>query len=311
MPRKDKWAMPKVSVIIPTFNSAGTIAEAVDSALSQSHLDIEIIVVDDGSSDNTRIVLEQYRSKIKYLFQKNHGVAAARNCGMRLATGDYIAFLDADDVWLPTKIERQTAVLESDPGTGFVYCDNYFVDIRGEIIADYVRKVEFFRGDMLIDLFCSHFLMTPAVMLRKECLEQIGYFDENLRVGEDYDFFLRLAQKYQGEVVKEKLWKRVVRKDSLSRQNYILDAQTDLRTLNKFLNNNPGFYCAHKHRVNSRLSEYYFSFAYRLLEQGHNSMAALNLLESLRYKFSLRALKNLMSCIIPVGLRRLLKGRYA
>ncbi len=110
--------MPKVSVIIPTYNRAHFLCEALDSALSQTFKDFEIIIVDDGSTDNTKQVLEKYGSRIYYIYQENKGRAEARNTGIRRAKGEHIAFLDDDDIWLPNKLEKQVFFLDARPDIG-------------------------------------------------------------------------------------------------------------------------------------------------------------------------------------------------
>ena len=303
--------MVKVSVIIPTYNCAVRLRGAIDSVLNQSYQDFEIVVVDDGSTDNTKETVKsisrQYPNKINYVYQENAGPAAARNRGLQIANGEYIAFLDADDIWLPLKIERQVALLERLPETGFVYCNCHFVDSEGREIPDYVRKVTLHRGDVLLDLFLDFFIITSGLIFRNGCLKTVGLFDEALHVGEDYDFILRLAKHYKAEVVEEKLWNRVVRPDSLSRQDFALDARTDLTILARFLRQNPEFYRSHKGLVDNRLSTYYFSFGYSLLEQGHNGGAFNNFLNAFRYHPSVKAAKNMLLCVVPLFLRKALK----
>jgi glycosyltransferase involved in cell wall biosynthesis len=302
--------MTRVSVIIPTYNNASMIGPAIVSALDQTYSDIEIIVVDDGSTDDTRAVvtaLGEGKSRFHYFYQTNAGPAAARNLGLREANGAYIAFLDADDIWLPTKLERQMLILEQNPEIGFVYTDNYFVDEHGAIIKDYIRQIKKVRGDILLDLFNDFFLLTSVVLLRRKCIEAIGLFREDLHVGEDYDFFLKLAKNFRAEFIDEKLCKRMVRRDSLSRLDFKLDALNDQKTLYRFLADNKNFYQQNKLLIQARLAEFHFDFAYRLLEEGHNCDAFFQLLRSLKFQNSFKIYKNLLSCFIPLYLRKQFK----
>ena len=305
--------MKNISAIIATYNNASYLKEAVDSVLNQTYQDVEIIVVDDGSTDNTRDLIESMRSihsrVIQYIYQKNQGPASARNTGMRAAQGKYISFLDADDTWLPDKLQKQVDVLEARPHVGFVYSDNFFIDEQGSVIEGYIRKIKLVNGNILLDLYLNFFLITSGIMMRKECIDSIGFFNEDLLVGEDYEYFLRLAKVYEAEVIVEKLWKRMIRKNSLSRQDYQLDARNDLKILKEFLGNNPVFLEEHKDQIFVRLADYHFSFGYQLLENGHNLLAFLHFLKSIKYKFSLKALKNIFFCVIPHGLRRTLKEK--
>lgn len=307
--------MKSVSVIIATYNSAAYLKEAVDSVLNQTYQDLEVVIVDDGSTDKTRSLVEglqsQHPRRIQYIYQENQGPAPARNAGMRSAQGQYIAFLDADDIWLPDKLTRQMECFARDQAVGFVYCDNIFVDENNTVIENYVRKVRLVEGDILWDLFQDFFIITSGVVFKKECIERIGFFDEKLLVGEDYEYFLRLAAQYKAGVVKERLFRRRVHAKSLSRQDYILDARNDIQTLEFFLRSNPAFRQEHGRKAKARIAGYCFDLAYRLLENGKNFAAFKVLLSALRYERSLRIVKNILMCCVPHHLRRTLKKNHA
>jgi glycosyltransferase involved in cell wall biosynthesis len=290
--------MFKVSVIIPTYNGGKFLPEAIDSALKQSVNSIEIIVVDDGSIDGTPQLLKDYDRQIKYIYQENKGVSAARNRGLTEASGEYIAFLDADDVWLPKKLEKQIALLDDNRNAGFVYCDNVFVDAERRPIADYNRKVELKDGRIDINLFCNFFMITSGVVMRRGCLETIGIFDETLSVGEDYDFFLRLAYHFDALVVREKLFERRVIAESTSRQNFTKNAENDFKTLKTFLQRYPDFYRLHKNQALKRLADFQLNYAYICRENGKKFLSFVAVLHSLRYCFSFRAIKQLFSSLL-------------
>ncbi len=124
---------PLVSVIIPTYNRAALVVQAVQSALNQTYTNMEIIVVNDGSTDNTPEILKEYEGKIKYVYQERSERSKARNEGFRHSTGSYIAFLDSDDLWLPTKIEKQVEVLNKKADVGLVYVGGQFIDTKGNL----------------------------------------------------------------------------------------------------------------------------------------------------------------------------------
>lgn len=306
--------MRKVDIIMPAYNSGKYIANAIESVLAQKYEDLKLYVVDDGSVDDTKLIIETYINKnpgkIAYSFQKNKGPAAARNKGISESNGEYIAFLDSDDIWYPEKLEKQISLFNN-KNTGFIYCDNYFVDEQRGIFQSYSRNVKLLSGDILLDLFCDFFIITSSIVLRRECINQVGLFDEMLIVGEDYDFFLRLAKFFKADVVKEKLWERRVLSNSLSRKDFVLDARNDLMILKRFLSNNSDFYHTHKKQINNRLSQYHFSFGYRYLEHGFNRNGFFEFIKSLYYRASLRAIKNLLFCLIPLKIRRLYKKTYA
>jgi glycosyltransferase involved in cell wall biosynthesis len=188
--------MAFVSIIIPAYQSAGTIAEAVNSALAQTFNDIEIIVVDDGSTDSLSENLEQFAGKIIYLRQSNKGAAAARNEGIKYASGEIIAFLDADDIWLPEKLALQLPLFEKNPQVGAVFGNVFF------LVRDRIQPKTYFdlyapsRGDIFLSLFTRNFIPMPSVLVRRKALEQAGLFDESCHA-EDYKLWLQIANFWQ------------------------------------------------------------------------------------------------------------------
>lgn len=295
--------MRTVSVVVPTYNCAARLEQALASVAAQTwpHRDLQVIVVDDGSSDDTadRVAAFAAREKIetRYVYQTNAGPAAARNHGMRLASGDTLAFLDADDRWQPAKLERQVPLLGG--RVGLVYCDNSYIDAQGRPLENYVRRVALHRGDILLALFCDFFLLTSAVVLDRAAARAVGHFDEKLPVGEDYEFFLRFAQRYEAECVDDKLLVRCVRPDSLSRRDYALDARVDLATLTGFVRAHPDFARRHRAAINRRLAGYRYDFGYRLLGDNRRREAIGELLQSLRTAPSIGATRTLVRAVLP------------
>lgn len=187
--------MPKVSVIIPTYNYSHFVCEAVGSAIKQTFDDREIIVVDDGSTDNTKETLLPYMSKIKYIYQENKGLPGARNTGIGAAEGEYIALLDSDDRWIPERLEWGVSVLDRNPEVGLVFSDYYLNDGKNSRIK--VARPP--KRDMFENLLLYNFIPCPTVLFRKKCLDEVGLFDESLaRLGsEDWDLWLKIAKKYK------------------------------------------------------------------------------------------------------------------
>ncbi len=187
MPKK-----PLVSVVIPVFNGSSFVARAVDSVLAQTCKDFEIIIVDDGSTDDTQAVLAQFANQpnMTCLYQENAGPAQARNSGIKSASGEYIAFLDCDDIWFPEKMEQQLAILRRNTKPGLVHANYEVIDPRGRVIkrARAGRSCEplhvAFTGGQAPTL--------SAVIVRRVLLEQVGGFDPNLFVSEDSDLGIRL-----------------------------------------------------------------------------------------------------------------------
>ena len=185
---------PRVSVIIPTYNSAQYLAEAIDSVLNQTYTNYEIIVIDDGSTDNTIEILEQYKEKIYYIYQENQGVSAARNKGISLAQGELIAFLDADDIFMTHKLAKQVAVFDRQPELGIVNSGFRLIRENGEFIAD-VKRWETIP-ELTIETWILHQPVLPsAMMFRKQWLEKVGGFDTRWFSSEDVDLVFRLIAK--------------------------------------------------------------------------------------------------------------------
>ena len=191
-----------VSVIIPTYNRAASVGASIQSVLDQTWQEFEIIIVDDGSTDNTRQVVGNYTDdRIRYIcMEKNSGASGARNEGIRQAKSDYIAFLDSDDEWLPEKLEKQMQVmLQSSESVGLVYCrmSGLMEDNTPLICPELSLKKEQLEGNILGKLLESNEIGTPAMLVRRKCLEQTGGFDEKLRCLEDWELVLRIAEIWE------------------------------------------------------------------------------------------------------------------
>lgn len=185
---------PLVSVIIPTFNRGWILKEAVDSVLEQDFGDFELIVVDDGSTDNTPDILGAYQKNIIRVRQNNKGVSAARNRGIGLASGQLITFLDSDDLWLPKKLSAQVEFFNSDPDA--LICQTEEIWIRNGVRVNPKKKHRKPSG-MIFTPSLSLCLVSPsAVMIRRSLLESVGVFDEGLPACEDYDLWLRISCRY-------------------------------------------------------------------------------------------------------------------
>jgi len=184
---------PKVSVIIPTYNYAHFLPEAIQSVLAQTFQDFELFVVDDGSTDNTREVVAGFGRRVNYIYQKNKGYSAARNVGIRLSQGEVVAFLDADDTWLPEKLEVQVAYLDNHPEVGIVYSHFLVVDRDGNVLPQPERT--HYSGMIFERLLLGNFIGMPTVAVRRECFAGIGPFDESLRTTADWELWLRLTRK--------------------------------------------------------------------------------------------------------------------
>jgi glycosyltransferase involved in cell wall biosynthesis len=198
----------RVSVIIPTYNFGRFVKESIQSVLVQTIGLLEIIVIDDGSTDDTAEVVTSIKDeRLRYVRQENAGVSAARNRGAAESRGEYIAFCDADDVWEPTKLEKQIALFEADREIGLVDCGmREFNDETGQTIGFYLDGGSGWVADALL-LWEGPVVVGPGgtIVVTREAFDTIGGFDERQKVGEDWDFCYRVARKYKVGFVPEPL----------------------------------------------------------------------------------------------------------
>lgn len=187
---------PKVSVIIPDYNGEKYIAEAIESALGQTYRNFEIIVVNDGSADNSYEKIKPYLPSVKYIFQENQGVAAARNTGIKHSSGELIAFLDQDDLWLPEKLELQVDYLLRNPDVGLVHSNMSYIDEQGEPIEPDFDFPSCIAGRCFGELFTKNRIAILTVLLRKDCLNKMGLFNIQFSGVDDYDLLLRVSRYY-------------------------------------------------------------------------------------------------------------------
>ena len=203
---------PTVSVVIPAYNYGQFVIEAVDSVLTQTFTDFELIVVDDGSTDDTRDRLAPYLDRIRYIRQENRGLSAARNAGIRAAHGRLIAFLDADDTWMPNKLAVQVPVILAHEDVGLIACTSRRFDepVPGEVPSPATTEIS-------VDELVIRTRFGPgSVICRTECFDACGLFDEELRSAEDRDMWIRIARKYRVLCLEAPLWRYRVHHTSMS-----------------------------------------------------------------------------------------------
>ena len=216
--------MPRVSVVVPTYNRAHLICETLDSVLAQTYRDFEVIVVDDGSTDETLAVLSKYGGRIRVVCQPHRAGGAgafARNTGIREATGKFVAFLDSDDTWLPTKLERQVALLDAHSDLSWVYSDaEAFDGETGRTLGFFSQGGRQREGDVLQPLFLGCFIPSPTPIVRRTVFSEVGDLWP-LPTAEDWDMWLRIAARYHVGLVPEPLARYRVHEASITgRQNW-------------------------------------------------------------------------------------------
>jgi len=224
--------MADVSVVIATRNRALLLKEALDSVLNQSEPVREVLVVDDGSTDTTSNLLSSYGERVRAFSQAQSGAPAARNRAIRAAQGEWIAFLDDDDVWLKTKIERQIAVAKGSTQPGLVYCGVYDVDEQLRPLSEHV-VVQENRGDVFERLAIKNFLFTSCVMARREAIQKVGYMDTSLTFAEDWDLWLRIAAKYPVDFADESLVLCRQTTACITKDMKVIDRLRDMETVRR------------------------------------------------------------------------------
>ena len=335
-----------VSVIIPTYNRAHIIRRAIESALSQTYPRLQVLVLDDGSSDNTRAIAETFGSRVSYARQPNAGVSAARNLGMRHARGEFIAFLDSDDRWRPWKIEAQISALARHPEAGLAWTDMAAVDDTDQLLdARYLRKMysaydrvdisktlnyvdtladlsstapkelssaAVHEGDLSSAILLGNLIHTSTVLFRRSWCARTGGFDQSYeRAGEDYEFYIRLSSV--GPVIfidaPSTLYQIGVA-DQLTAAPMVLEiARNNLRAIQKWLPELGGQVALSPRVIRRRVSESFAWVGEAELDAGHRMMAARRFSQSLAVMPALdKRTLLLISCALPSKVRDSLRA---
>lgn len=278
---------PLVSIIIPTYNNATVVRDAIDSALAQSYQRKEIIIVDDGSTDDTRKALSSYTTRVNVIYQSNSGPGAARNRAVAASRGELLAFLDADDLWLPGKLEAQVEFLSKHPDIGVAYHDWHVVDIDSPASAEFVRCAHQIQSNLsppssasdvrwlYNELLFESVLCTDTVMMRRSLFDQLGKFDASLPQGQDYDLWLKASRRTQIGRLKEKFAVVRIRNRSISttprREN--IRALVLQRALAKWGRTGPDGRVTPKRAIRKVLGSIWMGFGYGHLTSGDSGIA--------------------------------------
>jgi glycosyltransferase involved in cell wall biosynthesis len=207
---QEKNGMARVSAIVPAYNAAHYLPTSIKSVMDQTYTDWELVIVDDGSTDGTRELVASYAAqlgdKLRYVHQPNKGLPAARNTGIRNASGELMALLDADDIWLPARLERSVAAMDVDPAIGIVHGRFERVNVEGSPVGQTqpVFPLKYMSGMIADHLYTRRIhLACATVTFRKACIEKAGWFDETMRATEDRDLWFRIARFYKVAFVDE------------------------------------------------------------------------------------------------------------
>ena len=273
---------PLVSVVMATYNMSRYLPLAARSVLAQTYENIELLIVDDGSTDDTAKVVEPFLDdpRVKYRVQENKGQASAKNHGVRESSGEYIAFLDADDMWAPEKIDLQLPVFSRSETLGVVYSRLASIDENGTQLK--VSDEELFRGRVSGPLLIRNFVGFSTSIVRKECFDRLGGFKEQIRMGIDYDLWLRFSTRYEFDYVDRPLLYYRVWPGQMSNNckgRYL----SGIETMKNFLRQFPGL--VDKDTENEAWAHTYVGFGQCLREIDHRIGPALSLYaRALRYK---------------------------
>lgn len=229
-------ANPKVSVVITCYNYRKYVRQAIQSVLDQTYQDFEVLVVNDGSTDDSETVIQSFlpHPKIKYLPQKNGGQANAKNSGIKNAKGEFVAFLDADDFWEKTKLEKQLPFFDN-PRTGVVYGRSICVNEIGQVLEHQPGRLALHRGRILEHFIFDNFVPFSTAIVRKSVFDDCGLFDESLAMAIDWDLWLRFSVKYEFDYTDEVLLFYRWNHPGQMSKNYGVREECSDRIFNKFL----------------------------------------------------------------------------
>jgi glycosyltransferase involved in cell wall biosynthesis len=276
-----------VSTLMPVYNSAKYIAEAIESVLNQQHKALELIIVDDGSTDGSDKVISAYLhdKRIRFIQQNNAGPASARNTGLRAAKGSLIAYCDADDIWQADKLAIQVPALLAHPEIGMLHTARTAIDVAGNVIGhahkrETAAKVEVYNATR--KLFQRNYLSGPSALLYKSCFDKVGMFDESFALSSDHEFLLRLSTQYKFGYLNQELHKYRKHPEQVTSNRQLREEYKE-KILTHFIEQFPGVIS--EDDINRAYANIHKSRGHDLLKQDKNpSGARKEFLKSLAYQ---------------------------
>jgi glycosyltransferase involved in cell wall biosynthesis len=275
--------MWKISVLLPCYNGTRWISRAVESILAQTYEDFELVIIDDGSTDNSKEMVALFLSdkRVRYIYQENRGFSAAVNKGIKESKGDLIGFIGQDDLWLPNKLESQVEYLSNHKDVDLVHSNYFSIDPRGRIIGK--RNVEMqnvsSKRKLIEELFLGNFIGFETVLVKRKCFERVGFFDEHMVGFSDYDMWLRIAGSFNIEgyvdlpLVKKRehrLQLSIIRLDDVLRDELLI--------VKKAIERYPFL----KKLERKKLGPLYYALGIVLLQKGNKDEAKQKLLKAIR-----------------------------
>lgn len=288
--------MPCCSIIIPAYNAIKYLPETLESVLNQSFTDFEVLIINDGSYDNIIEWAAQIEDpRVKFISQKNQGVSAARNLGIENARGEYIAFLDADDLWDSTKLEKQLKLFQKNPDSGLIHTEMALIDEESKLLGrKFTSNVE---GNALKQLLEQNTIVTSSVIVRRSCLETVGNFDNNLTSSEDWELWVRIASVYPIALIKEPLV--FYRQHPNNTTNNWQMLEQDLSSIEQIFKLVPEELSYIKKRTYAYANVY---LAWKALQTGYSVEAAYFRNQSIKHYFSILFSPNFIRLSLAIAL---------
>ena len=274
----------EIAVVIPCYNAAPYLARALDSVFAQTYRAFRVYVIDDGSTDGTAEVVRSYGDRIVSVSTPHAGQASARNRGIRLSNSPYVAFLDADDEWLPAKLERQIEILRRNPGAGMVYSDCFNNANDHSAGSHFARVGTPGSGRVFEPMVAQCDVFTPTVVVRRKCLNRVGLFRETMPLGEDYNLWLRISARWDVAVVPEVLAIRHVTPGSLSQTTSLERAlSVPIAVFEDVMQTCPELSSSQRRALRRAIAKGHYTYGSHLLEKGKRQESRQQMLQAMRY----------------------------
>ena len=317
-------SIPQVSIIIPCHNNANFLTESINSVLEQDYPNFEVIVIDDGSTDNSVELLKKFGNKIKLIQQENQGPAAARNAGLKAAKGEYIAFNDSDDLWLQGKLSAQINFMLKNPDISVCYSgwanwdgNNISTGEKLKLIdaaPALTKKSPEQEGWMYFDLLKESVIHTITAVIHRGVVDSVGMFDTAYRIGEDHDFWIRVSRKHKIKKIDKVYALYRNNPNSITKKvqdkNYSLLVLED--ALQRYGRTGPCGECLAQHTLNNYLASRHFGYGYNAMLSGMPDKAKMSFQACLRYQYKLpKVLAFWLICTLPPVYKLFLKRKRA
>ena len=276
--------MPRVSIILPCYNGAKWIGQAIESVLAQTYKDFELIVIDDGSTDNSKEVISSYLydERVRYIYQENRGFSATLNRGIKESKGEFIGFIGQDDLYVPNKLQVQVRYLDEHSDVDLVHSNYCFINPTGQIIRIRHIKIPKFpsREKLIEHLFIYNFIGFETVLLRKKCLDKVGLFDERMIGFSDHDMWLRIAGEFNIAYIDSILVKKREHPQQLSKIAIERCLYDELLMAVKAIKRYPFL----KKAIKKKLASIYYSLGLAMLEKEIYESAKQKFFKAIQYE---------------------------